>query len=161
MVISRSQLSSFFYLLISAATALSLSCEEKTDFLVVRVIDGDTIVLENNERVRYIGIDTPELPRGRKGGGAFAFEAKAYNQELVEGRRVVLEYDEQKRDRFGRILAYVYRGDVMINEELLRAGLARAVSYPPDLRHREIFERIEREAREKGLGLWKRGKGLP
>jgi len=135
---------------------IALSCEEKSEFLVVRVIDGDTIVLGNNERVRYIGIDTPELSSARKVEETFAREAKEYNQELVEGKRVRLETDEKKRDRFGRILAYVYRENVMINEELLRAGLAREVSYPPNLRHQKKFKIAEDEAKRMGRGLWKR-----
>jgi endonuclease YncB( thermonuclease family) len=149
-----------FHIFLTAIALISLSCEDKVEFLVVRVIDGDTIVLENNERVRYIGIDTPELSTGMKVEESLAFEAKAYNQELVEGKRVRLEIDKKKRDRFGRILAYVYRGGMMINMELLRVGLARQIAYPPNLRYQKKFEAVETEAKRMGRGLWRKEGGL-
>ncbi len=133
---------------------LSSYCRPKAEFQVVRVIDGDTIVIENNERVRYIGMDTPELARGKRPAEPYADEAKAFNQRLVGGKRVRLEFDKEERDRFGRLLAYVYVGEVMVNEELVRSGLARAAAYPPNLRYRSRFEKLEEEAKEDGRGIW-------
>ncbi|MFA6356488.1 MAG: thermonuclease family protein, partial [Candidatus Omnitrophota bacterium] len=90
------------------------------EFFVSKVIDGDTVVLENGEHVRYIGIDTPEK------GRPYYSEAKRQNEKLVKGRKVRLEFDAGKADRYGRVLAYVYDGNTFVNEELVRNGYALA-----------------------------------
>jgi micrococcal nuclease len=133
---------------------LLTGCEENGTVRVVRVVDGDTIVIESGERVRYIGIDTPELMREGREAEPLAEEARALNSRLVEGKWVRLEFDQEHRDRFGRILAYVWMEEVMVNEELLRAGLARSKDYPPNLRHQAKFDQIEAEAKRKRFGLW-------
>lgn len=76
------------------------------------------------------------------------------NRRLVEGKRVRLEYDVEKRDRYGRTLAYVYVGGVMVNERLVRAGYAQVSTYPPNVKYQERFLVAQREAREAGRGLW-------
>ena len=121
--------------------------------LVVRVIDGDTVEIEGGERVRYLGIDTPETwpPSGVEYYGE---EATGKNRELVEGEVVGLEGDVQPRDEYGRWLRYVWLDDVMVNAELVRLGYAYAYTLPPNTRYRELFLRLEREAREQKLGLW-------
>ena len=120
---------------------------------VVRVIDGDTITVEGNYRVRYIGIDTPETyPRAE----AFGIEALEANQRLVAGRRVRLERDVSDTDRYDRLLRYVYVDDVFVNAELVKMGLARAVAYPPDTRYQDYLEEMEAEARRAGRGIWAR-----
>ncbi|HXG14995.1 MAG TPA: thermonuclease family protein [Calidithermus sp.] len=129
------------------------------DAEVVRVVDGDTILVrlgERLEKVRYIGIDTPEVhhpARGREPGGV---EATALNRALVEGRRVRLELDVQERDRYGRLLAYVWVGDVLVNAELVRLGYAQVLTVPPNVRYQALFLRLQRDAREAGRGLWRR-----
>ncbi len=125
-----------------------------------RVVDGDTIKLFGGERVRYIGVDTPETVHPRKPVEPFGKEASAYNRTLVEGRRVRIETDVRERDRYGRLLGYVYVLDeatgeeLFVNAELLRAGYARVMTIPPDVRHAEEFLALEREARERRRGLW-------
>lgn len=123
-------------------------------FKVVRVIDGDTIELENGERVRYIGIDTPETLDPRKPVECFGAEASKKNKELVEGRAVRLEKDITDRDEYNRLLRYVFMGDTFINLELVRQGFAHSYSYPPDVKRQEQFLTAEREARETKRGLW-------
>lgn len=129
-------------------------------YLVSRVIDGDTIELENGERVRYIGIDTPETVDPRKPVQCFGVEASTRNKELVEGKRVWLVKDVTDRDRYGRLLRYVYLGDpqspesIFVNLELVKEGFAHSYSYPPDVAHQEEFVSAERDAREQGRGLW-------
>ncbi len=118
--------------------------------LCARVIDGDTIELADGEHVRYIGIDTPEM----RPVEAWAEAATAANRELVEGRVVRLELDVQERDRYGRLLAYVWAGDVLVNEELVRRGLAQVSTYPPDVRYEQRFLAAQRAARQAGRGLW-------
>lgn len=122
--------------------------------LVVRVIDGDTVEIEGGQRVRYIGIDTPEIARPTEPAEYFGEEAAEKNRALVEGRIVSLESDVAVRDEYGRWLRYVWLGDTMINAELVRLGCAYAYSLPPNTRYQELFLRLEGEAREQKLGLW-------
>jgi micrococcal nuclease len=128
---------------------------------LVRVIDGDTIVVRlpegSEERVRYIGMDTPEEPRSGDPGGPLSGEATAVNEVLVADGDLRLEFDRDLRDDFGRLLAYVFADGVLVNEELVRRGLAVARSYPPNTARDEELAAAEREARAAGRGIW----GLP
>lgn len=122
--------------------------------LVVHVDDGDTIDVRigtTRERVRYIGVNAPEI--GQPG----ALEATLANAALLGAGRVSLAFDVERRDRYGRLLAYVWVGRLMVNAELVRRGLAVAMPIPPNLRHRALFRRLEREARGAGRGLWRPG----
>jgi len=126
---------------------------------VSRVVDGDTIVVRiagTEDRVRYIGVDTPETVDPRKPVQAFGPEATALNKSLVQGQRVCLEKDITERDRYGRLLRYVWLADGrLVNEELLLAGLATVVTYPPDVKYVESrYLPAQRAAREAGRGLW-------
>jgi micrococcal nuclease len=126
---------------------------------VVRIVDGDTIHVrlgDRVEKVRYIGMNTPEVhhpTRGEEPGGR---EASEVNRRLVAGRQVRLELDVQARDRYGRLLAYVWVGDVMVNAELVRLGYAQVMTIPPNVRYQQLFLKLQREAREAGRGLWRR-----
>jgi len=122
-----------------------------TEAQVVRIIDGDTIEVQiygSNYKVRYIGIDTPEV------GDPCSAEATAANRDLVEGKNVHLEKDVSETDKYGRLLRYVYVGDTMVNAELVRQGYAQVYTYPPDVKYNEQFLELERKAREKGRGCW-------
>ncbi|MGI5819224.1 MAG: thermonuclease family protein [Armatimonadota bacterium] len=119
--------------------------------LCTRVIDGDTVELLSGERVRYIGMDTPEM---RPVAEPYARAATEANREMVEGKMVRLVLDVERRDRYGRLLAYVYVNDTFVNAELVRRGLAQVVTYPPNVRHQQHFIDLQREAREAGRGLW-------
>lgn len=121
---------------------------------VARVIDGDTVELEGGQRVRYIGVNTPEMNDSRPAIRAWAEKAKEKNRELLEGKKVTLERDVSETDRYGRLLRYVYLEGTMVNSELVRLGYAYATSYPPDIKHQDLFTRLEREARGAGRGLW-------
>lgn len=127
--------------------------------LVERVVDGDTVIVVvdgRRERLRYIGIDAPENAQNGRPGECFGREAAQRNEQLVGGRTVGLEKDVSERDRYGRLLRYVYVGDLMVNAELVRGGYARAVRYAPDLRHAGLLAELEREARAARRGLWGR-----
>lgn len=124
------------------------------EFRVVRVIDGDTVEIEGGERVRYIGIDAPESVTPGEPVGCFGEEASRANRELAEGKTVRLEKDVTDRDRYGRLLRYVYAGDTFVNLELVRGGFAYAKDYPPDSAKRDVLGSAEREARAAGAGLW-------
>lgn len=126
---------------------------------VERVIDGDTIELSTGRRLRYIGIDAPEV-RTRRGGAwvydpqPFAVAATAENRRLVDGRVVRIEFDRERTDRYGRLLAYVSVDGILVNERLVRLGLARARSHPPNVRHDRRLRQAQDEARRRGIGLW-------
>ena len=115
---------------------------------VKEVTDGDTIVLQNGEVVRYIGIDTPERD------DPFYGEATEANQEMLERGRITLEYDQDRRDRYGRLLAYVWVDTLLLNAELIRKGLASVYLFSPNLKYRERFISVQREARQKSVGIW-------
>lgn len=123
-------------------------------FKIARVIDGDTIEMENGERVRYVGIDTPETVDPRDPVQCFGVEAFNKNKELVEGKMARLERDITNRDKYNRLLRYVYVGDVFINLELVKQGFAYFYSYPPDIKYQEQFLKAQQEARESLRGLW-------
>ncbi len=138
----------------SSSSTQPNSSNEGDTFLVIRVIDGDTIELESGQKVRYIGIDTPETKHPTKGQECFGQQASDYNQELVLNKNVRLEKDVSETDRYGRLLRYVWVDDILINEKLVAEGYAVASSYPPDVKRQEQFTQAEQEARENDRGLW-------
>ena len=122
----------------------------------VRVIDGDTIELDGGERVRLLGVDTPETVDPRRPVQYFGKEASAFTRRMVEGKNVRLEEDQDTRDRYGRTLAYVYLQDgTFLNAEIVRQGYGHAYTRFP-FRYEQRFVQLEREARENGRGLWAR-----
>lgn len=126
-------------------------------FRVVRVVDGDTIEVEINgktEPVRYIGIDTPETVDPRRPVQCFGVAASKKNKELVEGKMVRLEKDITDRDKYNRLLRYVWLGDTLVNQTLVEQGYAKSYSYPPDVKYQDLFVAAERKAQEDKLGLW-------
>jgi micrococcal nuclease len=129
----------------------------KATGLVVRVVDGDTVEAQIGGRVedvRYIGVDTPETVKPGTPVQCFGSQASAFNHRLVEGRRVRLVFGVERRDRYGRLLAYVYLSDRLVNADLLRRGLARTLTIPPNDRMAPRFRRIELSAARAGRGLW-------
>lgn len=124
---------------------------------VTRVVDGDTIEVEiegESYKVRYIGIDTPELHHPTKPVEYYAQEAYEKNRELVEGKTVFLEKDVSETDQYERLLRYVYVEDTFVNAYLVQQGYALVSTYPPDVKYQERFLELQREAREAGRGLW-------
>jgi micrococcal nuclease len=129
---------------------------------VVRVIDGDTIqvccLLEDLQRVRYIGINTPETKHPTKGVEHFGKEASEANRKLVSGKIVELEFDVQQWDKYGRVLGYIYLQDgTFVNAWLVEHGFAQVMTVPPNVKHQDLFLTLQREVREAGRGLWRKG----
>ncbi len=123
---------------------------------IVSVVDGDTaraLVNGSEESVRYIGIDTPEVDPSI-GVECFGAEASARNKQLVENETVRLAYDAERRDRYGRLLAYVYVGDTFVNAELVRGGFATTLEIAPNDSKAEMFDRLQQAAANDGRGLW-------
>ena len=121
---------------------------------VIRVIDGDTVELKNGERLRYNDIDTPETVHPSKPVECYGPEASAKNKELVEGETILVELGNPEKDRYGRLLGYVYIDDLFVNAELVRGGYAEVNSYGnPGSKIAELIN-IERDAKLKSTGLW-------
>ncbi|HWP91469.1 MAG TPA: thermonuclease family protein [Thermodesulfobacteriota bacterium] len=119
------------------------------------MIDGDTIVLEGvNTQVRYLAIDAPEIPTEESPGDPLSLEAKRFNESLVGGKTVRLEFDEEKYDYYGRMLAYVYVDELFVNQEMVRSGLARAFIIKPNDKHERIIYEAEEQARRGRKGIW-------
>ena len=140
-----------------------------TNILVSRAVDGDTLKLENGERVRLIGIDTPEMHESEKlyrdsarskqdistiqKLGRRAYE---FTKNLVEGKRVSLEFDVEKHDKYGRLLAYVYLKDgTFVNGKIVEEGFASLMTIPPNVKYADLFFKLYQEARNNRRGLWR------
>jgi endonuclease YncB( thermonuclease family) len=125
---------------------------------VLRAVDGDTIEVRlpdgEEEDVRYIGVDTPETVKPDTPVQCFGPQASAFNHRLVEHRRVRLVFGEERRDVYGRLLAYVYLDGRFVNAELVRRGLARTLTIPPNDRFARPLKRLEIAAARAGRGLW-------
>jgi len=133
-------------------TGLPVFAAQKDTFTVARVIDGDTCVLENEERVRYLGINAPEE------GDPYFEEATQANSDLVTGKVVRLEPQDPSRDKEDRLLAYVFVNDVFVNEELVRQGYAH-VQRPPRAEYRNKLLTAQRAAWQEALRIWARAAG--
>lgn len=125
---------------------------------VTKVIDGDTIELQSGQRVRLLGIDTPETKDPRRSVECFGKQASAKTKELLEGKIVILQKDVSETDKYSRLLRYIFlpidNGYLFVNDYLIREGFAKALTYPPDVRYNEQFREAERFARENKRGLW-------
>lgn len=130
---------------------------------IVRVTDGDTVKIspeiEGESKVRLIGVDTPETSTNRQ-PEPYGEEAKDFTRRSLEGQNVALEFDVERKDDYGRLLAYAYLTDgTMFNETLLREGYAQVATFPPNTRYLERFEEAQEEAREERLGIWRLSEG--
>lgn len=135
--------------------------EAVTWYPVTRVVDGDTFWVDDGSeqglKVRLTGVDAPE-PRnsGTRMKGYFGSESSGYLEQLLHGRKVRLEYDVSRHDRYGRTLAYVYLEDgTFVNADLVRKGYATVMTVPPNVMHADEFVRLAEKARKQKKGLWK------
>jgi micrococcal nuclease len=140
-----------------SASSAGGAASEPVGVLVTRVVDGDTAHVDVEGRdvtVRFIGIDTPEAVAPDQPVECYGREASEYTHHRLEGRRVRLEFDVERHDRFGRTLAYVWLGDELFNETLVREGYALVTTFPPNVRYVDRFTAAQRAARRDGAGLW-------
>ncbi|HPU30226.1 MAG TPA: thermonuclease family protein [Syntrophorhabdaceae bacterium] len=128
------------------------------EYVVTKVIDGDTIQLETGEIVRYIGIDAPELYVKNGGSEFYAKEAARYNKKLVFLKKVRLEFDVEKKDQHGRLLAYVFVKNTFVNGELVKLGYAKALIKPPNIKYKDMLLTYQKKAMDKERGLWQEKK---
>jgi micrococcal nuclease len=140
---------------IDAVIPTQLVTADEGSWCVIRVVDGDTLVLQNDDRVRLIGVDTPETKHPTKPIEPFGPEASSFTKRAVEGKVVQLKFDREKRDRYQRLLAYVYLDDWCLNEEIIRAGYSKCITrYPFDRSMKARFKLAEDEAKTSRRGLW-------
>lgn len=140
-----------------ADPATGVAAGERVQAEVLRVVDGDTIEVElggRSEDLRLIGVDTPETVKPGAPVDCFGPQASEFSKRLLSGERVTLRFDRELRDRFGRLLAYVYLGDTFVNAELIRGGYARTLEIAPNTSEAEQLGRLEQAAGEAGVGLW-------
>jgi micrococcal nuclease len=152
-------------LAVSGCGAGEVGPGDEIDGTVSRIVDGDTIVANlggREERVRYIGIDTPESVKPNAKVDCFGPEASKENERLLpSGSPIRLVVGAEPRDRYGRLLAYVYRKDqagreLFVNADLVRRGFADTLVFPPNTRHAGEFAQLRTRAARAGLGLWQR-----
>ena len=158
-----------FFTLNFLASFISCSRNYNYDNILIRkAIDGDTLILANGQRLRLIGIDTPEInmnerlysqaQRNKKDIQAIiglGRKASEFTKRLVEGEFVKLEFDDERYDKYGRLLAYVYLKDgTFLNAKIIEEGFAYLLTIPPNVRYTELFKRLYRQARENKRGLW-------
>ncbi|MEK7110219.1 MAG: thermonuclease family protein [Patescibacteria group bacterium] len=130
-----------------------------TQVKVTRVVDGDTIEIEGKIKVRYIGINSPEIyhdSTGKKTGEqCFANESYLENKKLVEGKTITLIKDVSDKDKYGRLLRYVYLNDLFVNDYLITNGYAKIMMIKPDIKYYQQFKDDQAEAKVNNLGIWK------
>lgn len=117
---------------------------------VVRVIDGDTIVIDTGQKVRYIGMNTPEMETSE----CYATEASEINKNLVLGKTVKLEKDISDTDKYGRLLRFVYIDNVFVDDYLIKNGFAKIMTVPPDVEFKDEFQESQNYAKKNKLGIW-------
>lgn len=133
---------------------LSISSSNAQTLRCTGVVDGDTIILSSGEKVRLIGVDTPKVKHSNKPVEYYGREATAFTKRMIEGKEVVLEYDQQLRDKYGRLLAYVHLTDgTFLNAEIIKQGYGHVYTGPP-FKYMEQFRQYEKEARVNKRGLW-------
>lgn len=158
----RTHVMPLFILFIFLTACSTISSEPVKDntipATVERVVDGDTlkVQVENREEtIRLLLVDTPETKHPTKPVQPFGPDASQFAKDTLEGKEIGIEIDVSERDKYGRLLAYVWIGDSMFNEMLLEEGLARvAYIYQPNVKYVDHFQSIQREAQEKGIGIW-------
>ena len=143
----------WFISLIFFASAGYVSAQ--TWFTVKWVNDGDTIVLTNGKRVRYIGINAPEIDHAKHRAQPFGYAAKTFNKQMVLNRKVRLEFDQERQDRYGRLLAYIFLPDgIFLNAYMLQKGYAFFLFHKPNLKYHQRLLKAQQEAMKTGKGLW-------
>lgn len=142
-------------------TKITVATAPATGLVVKRVVDGDTMELNTGEKVRFIGVNTPETHHPTKPEECFGKEAETFTRGFLEGKSVRLERDVSDKDQYGRLLRYVYllpeastEAELFVNKTLVEEGYALADTFPPDVKYKDVFLEAQRSAREMNKGLW-------
>jgi len=143
----------FLIFLILLATVTAVSAQ--TWFTVKWVNDGDTIVLTNQKRVRYIGINSPEIDHDGQKAQPLGYAARTFNKQMVLNRKIRLEFDQERQDRYGRLLAYIFLPDgIFLNERMLQKGYAFFLYHMPNLKYNQRLLKAQQEAMKARKGIW-------
>ena len=122
---------------------------------VKKVIDGDTVILKNGKKVRYIGIDAPEIDHENHQAEPLGYAARSFNKKLIGSKRIRIKYGQEKRDQYGRLLAYVFLPDnTFVNLQLVQSGLATYLYKPPNLKYADSLLQAQRDAMSNKRGVW-------
>jgi micrococcal nuclease len=143
---------------VGCGSAKQTSAKNREDVKVERVVDGDTFEVNiggKKEKVRLIGVDTPETKKPNTPVMYYGKEASDYTKKRLEHKTVTLEWDIDKRDTYQRLLAYVWINDECFNRTLVKEGFARIATFPPNVKYVDLFKKDQEEARKKNKGLWK------
>ena len=153
----QSSIPCLFVLVVSLIfIATTESSAAQTWHTVKWVNDGDTIILANGKRVRYIGINAPEIDHEDQKAQPYGYQARSFNKEQVMSKRIRLEYDVERYDRYGRLLAYIFLQDgSFINARLLQAGLAFCLFRNPNVRYNTILLKAQQDAMNLKNGMWR------
>ncbi len=120
------------------------------------IFDGDTIKISKNRTVRYLGINTPEIAHRDEPAEPYGYKSKKYNKDLVYKKKVRLEFDREKKDHYGRLLAYVFlKNGVMINEKIIRNGYGFCLYKYPNIKYSKLFLKCQQKAMIEKKGIWK------
>ncbi|MEC0285543.1 thermonuclease family protein [Bacillus subtilis] len=142
----------------SDTTENTVDLSDKIEVTVSRVIDGDTFIADVNgteERIRLILVDTPETVHPTKTVQPYGKEASAFSKKTLENQSVYLEYDKEKRDKYDRLLAYVFLKDgTSFNKILLEKGYARLAVFPPNIKYKDEYKQAEEAAKNEKIGIW-------
>lgn len=158
-MIKIKQLIIIFLSIVFISGCATQNAKKSDEYFVKRIVDGDTIVVDFNgkgEKVRLIGMNTPESVKPNTPVQPYAIEASNFTKKMVSRKYVRLEFDVQERDKYGRLLAYVYLPDgQMLNEVLIEDGYARLMTIPPNVKYVDRFVKLQKKARDGKKGLWK------
>jgi micrococcal nuclease len=142
----------------AVSNSISIKPNSKIKAKVLRVVDGDTLLVElpnrTQSKMRLIGVNTPETVKPQHPAEPYGKEASNYTKKRLTGATVTLEFDVGVKDRYGRLLAYVWIGKELYNETLVKDGYARVMTIQPNVKYQDVFIRAEREARKSHKGLW-------
>jgi len=144
---NRFTLLTLFLILVSGPVLIDPATADEL-FRVKQVYDGDTVLLEDGRKVRYLGINSPEFQE------PFYLKAKRFNESLVLGKEIRLEFDQEGTDSYNRILAYVYVGDQMVNARLVGEGLAHVFFIGPNRKHNALLLQSQAAAKQRRVGIW-------
>lgn len=144
-----------FFLFLLACSPVNNTPANSYQVENAKVIDGDTIELPTGQRLRYIGIDTPEI------GEPFAQEAKQFNQALLKGNSITISFDKENTDKYGRLLGYCFIGETFINAELVKEGLAVTYNKPPNVKYAALLNGLQNQAKKEKKGLWRKYETIP
>ncbi len=138
------------------------SKQNSREYRVLKIVDGDTVILHDDSEtfLRYIGINSPEILTHESPGEPYSNEARQFNEQLLHGRNITIEFDKEKYDHYGRILGYVYADQILVNEELVRNGLATTLKVKPNTKYFDRISQAEEEAKKNKKGIWSDSKNF-